>query len=603
MKPEELFFVMQDIDDEYVTEAAPKDKAAVKRKRFIKRMSWIAACLALFFVNLWLFIPLAPPSPPDISAYEGSPYYDLIEKLNSAPRNALHYKNNFARIWSDIVVGHVLTPPSLPPAETVLDGGEFITEKSESGVTEPCSIKVIGDKIYYTSNPIGVLDVNEEIPKYSSTFFDGCEMYIFDDGHYIAIHNEYVWVIGGNIYSDKITSESENRIVSNEVISSGVIGDNLVLVTRDYAPFNGDFSKESRFIPKLDNGSGLNDHELIIPDEITERWFVTVTLFDSRTLEQKSAVTIYSISELFAVYISEDAVFISSAEYDTVSSKLTKYTKDGFTDIHRVCIEDESLDYGGKITVEGFVENECFMDEKDGILRVVAENRSLIYKRGIVKDELSDSIYGASIYLISLENEMSVINDSAQWFGWRKSVHSVGFDGDIAYVGLADQDKQRSMKILYKVDFRNVKYVKYTTTTSIQGEGEFIDFGDYFINLRAPMIYYEGVIGVYKKRGDSLDIESSYTYTDNTAEQYYGDYPIFLDREKMLIGYSIKMMKEGGDHSTSYYVMLKIENGVSREIARIPFEAGGMPMDIAYVDGWVYIFTASEITRAWIGEY
>ena len=81
MKKNKLIRAMELVDDDLLEKASPHRRKEVKRASG-KRIAVIAcaACLMLA-LGLWLFIPFRTALP-DISMYQDSEYYSVIQKLN-----------------------------------------------------------------------------------------------------------------------------------------------------------------------------------------------------------------------------------------------------------------------------------------------------------------------------------------------------------------------------------------------------------------------------------------------------------------------------------------------------------------------------------------
>jgi hypothetical protein len=99
MKNERLLDSMNLLDDKYIDEASPKGKR--KKKINWMRFGALAACICLMVtsLSLFLFIPFKT-TVPDISQYEDSEYFPIIEKINMLSAVKPKYKNNFDKLLS-----------------------------------------------------------------------------------------------------------------------------------------------------------------------------------------------------------------------------------------------------------------------------------------------------------------------------------------------------------------------------------------------------------------------------------------------------------------------------------------------------------------------
>ena len=87
-------------EDKYIEEADPSKK---KAPLLITKRMLTAACLCLVTIgiSLWLFIPHKEYIR-DISAYAGSEYYSVIQKLNAFDVVTPKYSNNFMMIFENL---------------------------------------------------------------------------------------------------------------------------------------------------------------------------------------------------------------------------------------------------------------------------------------------------------------------------------------------------------------------------------------------------------------------------------------------------------------------------------------------------------------------
>ena len=76
-------------DDKYIEEARPNNIIKSTKKRVILAFVATCACIAIVACNLWLFIPFNI-NPPSVSNYEGSEYYEVIQKLNEIGLSLKH---------------------------------------------------------------------------------------------------------------------------------------------------------------------------------------------------------------------------------------------------------------------------------------------------------------------------------------------------------------------------------------------------------------------------------------------------------------------------------------------------------------------------------
>ena len=99
-KKESMARAMSLVDDDLLEKADPTKKKQVKR--FDTKRILLVACAAALVLSLglWLFIPFNT-TPPDVSRYEDSEYYGIIQRLNLLTYRRPTSKNNFEKYIAD----------------------------------------------------------------------------------------------------------------------------------------------------------------------------------------------------------------------------------------------------------------------------------------------------------------------------------------------------------------------------------------------------------------------------------------------------------------------------------------------------------------------
>lgn len=212
MKNEKLLDMMNLLDDKFINEANPENKRKKKRINWIK-FGALAACICLMVtsLNLFLFLPFKT-TVPDISEYEDSEYFPIIEKINMLSAVKPKYKNNFDKIISSFaavggafgnnadadegitngeIFDNMVSGPSSPDGDigdsdndsdsNDKENGKYeeITDNQVEGVTEGDIIKRSDKYIFYLSSGYGYLRVYS-IEKEESKLVSECYLYDLD---------------------------------------------------------------------------------------------------------------------------------------------------------------------------------------------------------------------------------------------------------------------------------------------------------------------------------------------------------------------------------------------------------------------------------------
>ena len=126
-----------------IAQKAEEKRLARNRRR--KALSVTALCMGLVLAfNLVLFLPI--DNSRDLTAYRGSEYYPLIQKLDALTRPKNSYKNNFEKWFS------WLGNAKFGAAPPVVDEGkdyQEVTNNQVAGVVEGDLFKRTDEYIYY----------------------------------------------------------------------------------------------------------------------------------------------------------------------------------------------------------------------------------------------------------------------------------------------------------------------------------------------------------------------------------------------------------------------------------------------------------------------
>ena len=330
MKNERLLDLMNLLDDKYIDEANPENKKTKKKANWLK-FGLIAACICLMVtaMNLYLFTPFTSYVP-DVSKYESSEYFPIIEKLNALSVVKPEYKNNFDKIFSSILaIGDAVNKnedvdfdandPSPLPDGVVGDKGEEdyeeITDNQVEGVVEGDLIKRSDKYIYYLSdNTLNIYSIEGENSKLissldASDYFIGTdisianyskEMYLSQDCNTVTIVSSYI--SGGDSYSctdgksniktgtiiialdvsDATKISQKNYVLVDGVYSTSRAVNGKLLVITKKAYYNIDYSKPETFIPKISYDNETKSElipmsNIACPDTITSKNYTVIS--------------------------------------------------------------------------------------------------------------------------------------------------------------------------------------------------------------------------------------------------------------------------------------------------------------------------------------
>ena len=592
-------------------------------------------------LNVFLFTPFKA-SVPDISEYENSEYFPIIEKLNALSVVKPKYKNNFDKIFSSLsAVGGAFdnngdvdfdnsmsSGAPMPPTSSSPDGSgdygengtyEEITDNQVEGVIEGDLIKRSDKYIYYLSNNtlniysiegensklVGSLDVSDyfigagiNISKYNK------EMYLSKDCKSITIIGSYISG-GEDCTTGKSTIKNGTIIISLDVSDATKISQkNYVLVEGGYSTsrmvngkllvitkktyFNIDYSNPDTFVPGIcyDNGTKselIPMSNIACPDKITSKSYTVASLLDEDTLKLDGCAGFLSYSD--EVYITNNAIYATSKANEDISDTVSVRSK-AITEISCISYGD-TFEIKGSIKVDGYIKDRYSLDEYKGILRVVTTTDS--YTRKYYSYEGNESFFidsrdgtSASLYCIDLES-WKVVASVEEFAPRGETVRSVRFDKDYAYVCTAVELKDP----VFYFDLSDISNITYKETGNIEGfSTSLINLGNgYLLGIGRGNSWDSVKVEVYVEAGDgvksvcSYEIEHAYYSTD--YKSYY------VDRDNQLFGFGYDSYIYNED--ASRYTLLLFSNGELIKLVDTSLVGENHEKRAVYIDGYLYM--------------
>ena len=635
MKNERLLEKLNLIDDKYINEVKLGKKKRNTVNWFI-RVGALAACFCLMMItglNLFLFMPFKT-TVPDVSQYESSEYFPIIEKLNMLNAKEPKYKNNFDKISSTIAsIGGVFDKDGVAgdasdntaadsdfaPGDSGDEEYNEITDNQVEGVTEGDIIKRSDKYIYYLSGGIlmvysiegagskkvGEIDLSRvEItnengkPEEIDLFSYNSEMYLSKDCKTVTIIGmdaKKTRVVALDVSNpESITLKSYASIEGNYQTSRMVNGKLLVVTSKYYK--NIDFSNAETFVPSV---SYNNETEtMLVPmeniacaDKITSKHYTVVSLLDENTLDLDGCASFLSFTN--DVYITDSAIYASNSLYEDFRDVSLRSKQ--ATEISCISYGDDGFDVKGSIKIDGHIKDRYSLDEYEGILRVVTTTRvSTVQYNAFYDEDYSKPTQpngtNASLYCIDLES-WKIVASVEKFAPIGESVRSVRFDKNYAYVCTAVEIQDP----VFFFDLSDLNNITYTQTDEIAG------FSTSLINLGNGYLLGIGIedwsdvkVEVYREENGKVVSVDSYVIEDAGYDTNYKSY--YVNREMGMFGFGY--YGYGHKTSTRYegcrYVLLMFANGELLEVVNVPINASPNDMRSVYIDGYLYVFGADD---------
>lgn len=588
-----------------------------------------AVVLVLFAaLSLYLFIPFAPVTS-DLTAYEGSSYFPLIEGIEDYRLTFMQpkYKNNFQ--WFAAEVGGLfgfLNKGGMAPgmdADNNMSGapeldanGSYIesTDNQVNGVIESDLVKMTDKyifrltgallRVYSIAKEDSTLVAEFEIPTFQAEYRASGEMYLSLDGNTVTIMKQIfdnnskagVGLISIDVSDIKNIKLRGMMSIDGDLNTSRMVDGKLLLVTNyTFNRNNVDYNDPETFVPTIDSGNGkepIEFDDIIYPDSVDGTDYSVVALIDTDNLSILGANALLNFTD--EVYVSAENIFVSR-EYTSKTQGENTITSSNMSDVAVLGYADGTLTEKGVITLKGHTEDQYSFDELDGYLRVVTSTRDAVQYTGGENFTNMTNYRNASLYIVDLkDNSVAYSLESFAIEG--EEATAVRFDGDKVYVCTAVVVTFTDP--VYFIDLSDYESITSADTGVIEG------YSDHLINYGEGMtlgigrenwqyskveIYAEQddkVVSVheYKFNGEySLDYKAYLVNRENNLFGFAAEYFYEYDENDKYVQYSDRYILIRFDEQSMYvyYVML---NNVRPDRVRAVF-----------IDGYLYVTTDSEL--------
>ena len=636
MKNKKLLRAMSLADEKYVAEADPR---AMRKRPSWQRWTALAACICLLVtaLNLVLFVPY-DTTPPDVSRYEDSEYYSVIQSINALTFQKPKYKNNFQSLWNtltsigrDFVKGDMMAPTEDAPNSSASDinqSYEEVTDNQVAGVIEGDIFKRSDKYIYYMSDKnLYVYSIDKE----NSTRLFSCsldrsqdeingyyythdfEMYLSADCTTLTVimpfysMNKDGWarslidIVSLDVTDPADVRETNRITVTGGYLSSRVVDGQLMVMTNMLVQ-NPDFSKEETFLPQINSGNGfvsIAPENIMLPETLSSPRYTTVFMLDEKTLTPLGDAAFLSYSQ--EVYVFRDSIYATS-QYTERTRLDDGYTQSEIrTEIARLSYANDTLTPMGTTTVSGYVKDQYSLDEYEGVLRVVTTTNISQFKETITGGNVSTTIpsgretgTSAALYCIDI-NTWETLAKVENFAPKGETVESVRFDGDKAYVCTAVVVTLTDPVFFF--DLSDLDNITVKDTGVIDGySSSLVNWGDGYLLGIGFNDRRELKIEVYEEGETGVNSVTAYEPGFASFSQEYKAY--FIDRENQLIGLGVTDYTNdyGIEESPERYIVLHFDGFRLNEVLNVGIGAYPDYCRATLIDGYMYILGQESFT-------
>lgn len=618
MKNKDIYREIGNVDEKYIREADPTaPRSGVKRRK----LTVLAACISVFavFLSLWLFLPFSGELE-DLSKYSNSEYYGLmlkVQELACRPAN-YRYANNFEKYVMSI--GRVFdsaTGESAAPNASMdlnVDKYEEVTDNQYDGVIEGDLFKRSDKNVFYL-DPYNLIlysysiegeckldefNVREVVVKHWGGSWES-EMFLSPDCTKVTViipgYNKTIAVMLDVTDATDIKS-AEVVEISGSVISSRMKDGNLLLITGMPIYNEPDFSDESEFLPQITkNGEceSLAAPDILYNEDCTNAYYTVAVMLDAESLDVLGSLAV--LDNAWVVSVSENNIFLGCNFYgyteepgENDNEIITKNINQ--TNIYTISYSSGTLENKGMVRVDGFLNDQYSLDEKDGVLRVVTETHKRIGKRYLTVDEEVYSYVqverynSADLYCIDLST-LEIIGSVIGFAPEGEQVASVRFDGDSAYVCTAVVVSFTDPVFFF--DLSDMSNITYTDTGVIEGfSTSLIELdGGYLLGIGYGNTRDHLKLEIYEEKNGMVVSVCTYELRGVEFSEDYKSY--YMNRKDNLFGLMTSKADVGD------YILVHFNGGAMVPVANVRFDrvSDEGVTRATIVDGKLFVF-ASE---------
>lgn len=615
MKKEKMLLAMNEIDEKYIAEAAPRSAPSASEKRYRwTRFAVVVACLCIVVtaLGLVLFLPYNT-NPPDVSEYADSEYYAVIQKINAVNYVRPRYKNNFQRLLAG--VSNLLRGGAEKQDGSmgvgIANGNETYQEATDNqvaGIIEADRIKRSDKFIYYLNGASLEVysiqgDASEQVGSYYFKFRDGTVSFYSDDWEFFLSpdcktvtvlapcikenRGACVAVLSVDVSDPAKITEKSTVLLSGSYLSSRMADGKLLLLSEFHVE-GTDFSSEENFLPQIDTGNGFQSipaENIFAPETLTTARYTVVCKFDGATLTLEDCAAFLSYSE--EVYVSAQNIYLTrSFSEETVEGKYRYRTS--MTEISCLSYAGEAFGYPGSVTVAGYVNNQYSLDEYENILRVVTTTNVSQYAKGSSDSECRLPLNwsgetSASLYCIDLDS-WQITAEVKNFAPKGETVRSVRFDRDAAYVCtsvvLSDP--------VFFFDLSDLSNITYKDTGTIDGYStSLVNFGNgYLLGIGIGAEWNTAKFEIYEETANGVSSVCKFELPGVSFSSEYKSY--LIDRENRLIGFGFS--DDAAEYTGGNYLLLSFDGYSLHEVANVPLSGNNSRKRAVYIDGYLYTF-------------
>lgn len=410
-------------------------ETAVAPSKAGRRFRYLAAAACIILAAAVIPVYNALTSPPDVSAAEDGSLYQFrsVTELKKLV-NSLSYENtvgvrsgNAVPLTADEDTAEAAAGTSKASSAAADSASQAGSAHSETylqveAVDESDIVKTDGKYIYYVTDrqEVIILSASEgRTEKLSVIGSEGSENYVSD----IYVKDDRLITVGW-IYDDEDDTASTGAVIydisdrsrpavigefrqSGHPVSDRMVGKYLYLVTNQYT--NG-----SALLPKCTKGDGYSElpvRDICCVPKPESPSYTILTAIDTESGSKMTSRTRAILGTAQNIYCTDHSLYTAVTDWNDDSGSPK-------TDVIRASLDGLKISFDRTVRIDGYVNDQFSMDEKDGNLRIATTG----LRNGMEVNNLF--ILDSSLHK----------KGKISGFARNESIKAVRFIGDIAYI-------------------------------------------------------------------------------------------------------------------------------------------------------------------------
>ena len=385
----------------------------------------------------------------------------------------------------------------------------------------------------------------------------------------------FVRVISLDVSDPANVKEMGDIYLTGGILSSRMVGDQLMLFSRFRINHEVDFNNPFTYLPQIgtpENMQSIPAESIVIPEELTNRYYTVATLLNSTDLTIVDTAAFMSYST--ELYVSAERIYALRADIEEKEIEKGVTSQISMTEVSCISYGEDGFANLGTFRVEGSVKNQYNMDEHDGVFRIVTAVTERIITESITTTITTHRNANLTCFKVGTWEQLAQVKNFAPE---GETVESVRFDGNYAYVctavviTLTDPVFFFDMTDLNNIIVKDTGTIEGYSSSLVQLENGFL-MGIGFDDARKLKVE------IYEETTTGVQGVCEYILQGSFANDYKAYY---IDRENSLFGIP----------TNQGYVLLLFDGYEIQELARIPYDGTWLNRTRGVViDDYLYVF-------------